>query len=283
MYGRSCRPSRSETAPALGLGGLVEQLVVDAVVGDVDAGRVGAEHPDQLVPGRLGRHDQPGGAAGRGADRGLVERGRDRVVRVGVGEERQVVDGHHGRGAGPQRHRVVRRVDHLGSDLLGHQRQAALLPGQPGGPVRDRGGRGDHAGAGHEAAVAFLVGPLADEGQIGSRRLQGADQSVDVAPDGAAVSGHCGRVDKHTRRHGQSFPFREQVLSGRGGLRPPPWRRMPRQDRAYALAGNNAASRRRRTGRGGGPRGSVHPGAIAELPGLTGARLRRCPGLGLRR
>ena len=185
--------------------------------------------------------------------------------------------------AGPQRHRVVRRVDHLGADLLGHQRQAALLPGQPGGPVRDRGGRGDHACAGHKAAVALLVGPLAGDGEIGSRRLQGADQSVDVAPDGAAVSGHGGRVDKHTRRHGQSFPFPEQVLSGRGGLRPPPWRRMPRQDRAYALAGNNAASRRRRAGRGGGPRCSVHPGAIAELPGLTGARLRRCPGLGLRR
>ena len=261
--------------------------MVDAVVGDVDPGRVGAEHPDQLVPGRLGRHDQPGGPPGRGADRGLEEGGRDRVVRVRLGEERQVVDGHHHGHAGPQRHRVVRRVDHV------RRPTCWATSGRPVCSQASRAGRCAIAvgpattwALGHQPAVPLLVGPLADHGQVGSRRLQGADQSVDVAARRRrGPRALRSRRPAHEAPRASLSPFREQVLSGRGGLRPPPFgMRMSRQDRAYALAGNNAASRRRRTGRGFGPLGSCSSGpAIAELPGLTGARLRRCPGLGLRR
>ena len=50
--------------------------------------------------------------------------------------------------AGAQRHRVVRRVDDLGGELLGDQRQAGLLPGQPGRPVRDGGRAGDDVACG---------------------------------------------------------------------------------------------------------------------------------------
>ena len=163
--------------------GLVEQGVVDAVVGDVDPGRVGAEHADQLVPGGLGRDDQPGGPAGRGADRRLVERRGHRAVRVRLGEERQVVHGHHDGHAGAQRHRVVRRVDDVGADLLRDERQPALLPGQPGRPVRDGGGAATILGAGHQPPVPLLVGALAGHGQVGPGRPQGAHQTVNVTAD----------------------------------------------------------------------------------------------------
>src|SRR5438874_2132933 len=55
------------------LAGHVERLVVDAVVGHVDPGRVGVEQPDQLVTGRLAGHDDPGRTAQRGLDRAAEE------------------------------------------------------------------------------------------------------------------------------------------------------------------------------------------------------------------
>ncbi len=63
-----------------------------------------------------------------------------------LGEERRVVDGDRHRAAGPQRAGVERRVQHVGADLLGEQRQAGLLPGEPRRPVGDGGGRGDDLG-----------------------------------------------------------------------------------------------------------------------------------------
>ena len=57
-------------------------------------------------------------------------------------------------------------MDDVGVDLLGHHRQAALLPGQPGGPVRERGRSGHHARVRGKPLVALLVGALADNGQI---------------------------------------------------------------------------------------------------------------------
>ena len=71
---------------------------------------------------------------------------------------------------GPQRHRVVRRVQDVGADLLGDQRQAGLLPGQPGRPVRDRGRAGDDLGVRRQPGVPLRVGALADDGEVGSAR-----------------------------------------------------------------------------------------------------------------
>ena len=197
------------------LGGLVEYSVVHAVVGHVDPGRVRAEHPHQLVPGRLGGDDEPGGAAGGGSDRGLVERRGQRVVGIRLGEERQVVHGHHDGCAGPQRHRVMRRVDHVRAHLLCHQRQAALLPGQPGGPVRDGRRAGHDPRAGHEAPVSLLVGALARHGQVRSCCAQGADQPVNVTAERATVRRHSGRVNKHTRPHDR-FGSSHQACQGHG-------------------------------------------------------------------
>ena len=66
------------------------------------------------------------------------ERAAGLVVVLRLGEERRVVHGDRDRAAGAQRAGVERRVQHLGADLLGEQRQAGLLPGQPGRAVRQR-------------------------------------------------------------------------------------------------------------------------------------------------
>ncbi len=80
-------------------------------------------------------------------------------------------------------------------DLLGHHRQPALLPGQPGGPVRERRRTGDHARAGGEPLIAFLVGPLADDGQIRARNVERADQPVNVPAERPPVGWHVGRIN----------------------------------------------------------------------------------------
>jgi hypothetical protein len=113
---------------------------VDAVVGDVDLGRVGVEDADQLVAGRLRRHDHPGRPAQGGPRRGAEERPLDAGVDLGLREPRRVVDRYNDRPADTQRKRVVRRVQDVGLDLLRDQRQAGLLPGEPGRAVGDRSG-----------------------------------------------------------------------------------------------------------------------------------------------
>ena len=97
-----------------------------------------------------------------------------------------------------------------GLDLLGDQRQAALLPGQPGRPVRDGGRPGDNPGVRHQPAVSFLVCPLAGNGEIGPGRIQRADQAIHITAQRTAVGRHRSRVNQHTRRHDQyrSFPLR---------------------------------------------------------------------------
>ena len=137
-YGWPCRPSRSVTRRRLGLRRRVEASRCRRRGGRRRSGRVGVEQPDQLVAGRLRGHDDPAGAAHRGAGGRPVEAGLHRAVQLGLGEERDVVHGDHHRHRRVQRHRVVRRVDEVGADLLGDQRQPGLLPGQPGRPVRDR-------------------------------------------------------------------------------------------------------------------------------------------------
>ena len=103
------------------------------------------------------------------------------------------------------------------ADLLRDERQAALLPGKPRCPVRDGGGRGHHLGPGHQPPVPLLVGALAGDGEIGPGAPQGAQQPVNVASDGTAVRWHSGRVNKHTRRHDQSFSFVIGPCPGRAG------------------------------------------------------------------
>ena len=94
--------------------------------------------PDELVAGGLARRDDAGRPAQRGAGRRAEEGALDRAVHLGLGEERGVVDRDDDRDAAAQRHRVVRRVQDVGADLRGHERQAGLLPRQPGRAVRDR-------------------------------------------------------------------------------------------------------------------------------------------------
>jgi hypothetical protein len=102
-------------------------------------------------------------------------------------------------------------VDHVRVYLLGDQRQATLLPGQPSGPVGD-GGRGSHdPRARYEPPVSLLVGPLAGYGQIGPRRPEGADKTIYVPAMRTAVRGYRGRVNENTRRHDQSGPFRVEL------------------------------------------------------------------------
>jgi len=161
---------------------------------------VGVEHPDQLVPGRLRRHDAAGGPVQRGLDRRSEERTLDRRVHVRLGEEGRVVDGDDDRLSRPQRHRVVRRVQHVGVDLLDDQRQPGLLPGQPGRPVRDRRRSGHDRGVRCHPGEPFGIGSLAGNGEIGLRDAQRRDQSVDVPSHSTAVGGDGRRIDEHAGR-----------------------------------------------------------------------------------
>ena len=136
----------------------------------------------------------------------LIARAEERapglVVVLRLGEERRVVDGDRHRAAGPQRARVERRVQHLGADLLGEQRQAGLLPGEPGRAVRDRGRAGDDLGAGQHPAVTLRVGALATTARSAVRAdpAERAEQAVDVAADTASVGGDTRGVDEHAGR-----------------------------------------------------------------------------------
>ena len=194
----------------------VKQVVVYAVVGNVDPRRVSREHAHQLVPGCLGRHDEPGCPARRGADGRLVESGGDGAVRVRLGEEGQVMHGDHDGLVRPQRHRVMRGVDDVRVDLLGHQRQPALLPGQPGWPVRDSRGSRHHPGVWHEPPVSLLICPLAGHRQVGSGRIQRTDQAVYIAAQRTAVGRHRSRVNQHTRCHDQ-YRSLHSAMPGRAG------------------------------------------------------------------
>ena len=91
-----------------------------------------------------------------------------------------------------QRHRVVRRVDDLGVDLLGDERQPGLLPGEPRGPVRDGGRGGDDLGGGVELAEPLRVRALADDREVSAGVAESTYEAVDVTTDPAPVRGHRG-------------------------------------------------------------------------------------------
>ena len=86
-------------------------------------------------------------------------------------------------------------MDDVGVDLLGYDGQPALLPGQPGGPVRERRRPGDHAGPGGEPLVPFLVGTLADDGQIRAGRVERANEPVNVPAERPPVGWHVSRIN----------------------------------------------------------------------------------------
>ena len=184
----------------LDLGRRPEDLVVDAVVRDVDAGGVGLDQSHQLVAGRLRRHDAARRSLHRRPNGGAVERAARRRVEVGLAEEGGVVNRRDDRPTRTHRHRVVRRVDHRGADVLGDQRQAGLLPGDARGAVRQRRRAGHDLGAGHQPAVALGIDALADDREIGVARGQRSQQTVDVAPKAAPVGRNSSGVDEHPRR-----------------------------------------------------------------------------------
>ena len=86
-------------------------------------------------------------------------------------------------------------MDDVGVDLLGHHRQPALLPGQPGGPVRERRRARHHARVRGKPLVPFLVGALADDGQIRASDVERADQPVNVPAERPPVGWHVGRIN----------------------------------------------------------------------------------------
>ena len=61
--------------------------------------------------------------------------------------------------------------------------------------MRERRRTGDHARAGGEPLIAFLVGPLADDGQIRARNVERADQPVNVPAERPPVGWHVGRIN----------------------------------------------------------------------------------------
>ena len=173
----------------------MERVVVDAVVGHVDAGRVGVQQPDQLVTGGLAGHDDAGRPAQRGLDGRPEERAPRLVVVLRFGEERRVVHGHRDRAGGPQRACVERRVQHLGAHRLDEHRQAGLLPGEPGRAVGDRGRGGHDPRLRQEPGVPLGVGALGDDREVDVHRPQRAEQAVHIAPDAAAVGRDARCVD----------------------------------------------------------------------------------------
>jgi hypothetical protein len=177
----------------------VERREVHTVPRDVDGRAVGVEEADQLVAGGLRGHDDARGATDGRPRGGAVEAGTHGAVQLGLGEERDVVQRDHDRHRCVQRHRVVGRVDEVGIDLLGHQRQPGLLPRQPRRAVRDGGRPGHDLGVAGDAGEPLRVRPLADDHEVLAGRRQRADQPVDVAPDPSPVGRHRGRVEEDAR------------------------------------------------------------------------------------
>ena len=83
----------------------------------------------------------------------------------------------------------------VGANLLGHHRQPALLPGQPGGPVRERRRPGDHPRPRGQPLIPFLVGALADDSQVRACDVERADQPVNVPAERPPVGWHVGRIN----------------------------------------------------------------------------------------
>ena len=183
----------------------VEHRGVDAVVGDVDLGRVGVEQPDQLVAGGPGRDDEAGGLVQRGPGGATVELGPLVVVELRVVEDRGVVDGHHDRDRGVRRHRVERAVDDVRAYLLGQAGQAFLLPGQPLRAVVDvAGGRQDGRGGG-QPGQPVGVRALAGDAEVGTGSGQRGQQAVDVTAQATTVGRNCRGVDEDAGRHRYSL------------------------------------------------------------------------------
>ena len=100
--------------------------------------------------------------------------------------------------------------------LLGHLRQPGLLPGEPGGPVRDRGRAGHHPGVRHQPRVALLVGTLAGDRQVSTGRSERSHQPVHVPAQRPAIRRHSGRINQDSWRHGQSRSLPGHLARARG-------------------------------------------------------------------
>ena len=121
----------------------------------------------------------------------------------------------------------MRRVNDLGSKLLGDQREPGLLPRQPGRTVRDRSRSGNHHGLWRDQRVTLGIGTLADDGEIGTGTAECGEQAVDVAPNAPTVGGDGGRVDQHSGGH-ERLPPRLNVRANSSvwfpSVSPPPSR-----------------------------------------------------------
>ncbi len=201
MYSLAAQAEARRDARGFGLGRRPEHVVVDPVIGDVEPGRVGVDQPDELVAGRLRRHDAAGRALHRRSDRRPVERTTGRRVEIGLAEERRVVDRRDDRAARTHRHRVVRRVNDVRTDVFGDERQPGLLPGDARGSVRERRRPGYDLPGGHQPAVPLGVDPLAHHSEVGVHLREcrrGARRRTARA--------HPGRREQQWRRPGPVAP-----------------------------------------------------------------------------
>ena len=101
----------------------------------------------------------------------------------------------------PQRHRVVRRVDDLGLDLLATSGRPVCSQASRAGRWAIAAGPGTIVALRRQPRVALGVGPLADDREVGVAPHQRRDQAVDVAADAATVSRDGGCVDEHAGIH----------------------------------------------------------------------------------
>ena len=92
-------------------------------------------------------------------------------------------------------------MDDIGGHLLGHEREAALLPCEPRRAMTECRRPSDHSSARREPKVPFLVRPLADNGEVRASGAEGAYQTVNIAAERSPVRGDIGRVNQYPQYH----------------------------------------------------------------------------------
>ena len=122
-------------------------------------------------------------------------------MHLGLGEEGGVVDGDDDGPADAQRHRVMRRGDDVGFDLLGDEREPGLLPGEPCRTVGDCRRTRHHRGLRSEPPVALSIRSLAHHSEVCIHHAEGGNQAVDIATYAATVCGDRGGVHEHPWIH----------------------------------------------------------------------------------
>ncbi|GAA1263301.1 hypothetical protein GCM10009677_13650 [Sphaerisporangium rubeum] len=95
-------------------------------------------------------------------------------------------------------------MDDLGAYLLGEDRDSGLFPDQAGAAAGYGRGAREHLGLRGQPGVAFGVGPLAHDGEVGSGLSECRYETVDVSDQPAAIGrDRCG-VNENSRHQERS-------------------------------------------------------------------------------